>query len=81
LKLPDTVAWLKSYESNQRGKFVLILSRPSTGEAIEAEIAQTQALERTFKILLEDLPLKQAVALAVKLTGRRRIWFMGSRCE
>jgi hypothetical protein len=39
-------------------------------------MAQTQALERMLKILLDELPLKQAVALAVKLTGKRRIWFM-----
>jgi 16S rRNA (cytidine1402-2'-O)-methyltransferase len=72
LKLADAVAWLESHENNQRGEFVLILSKPSTGEAIEAEMAQIQALERTLKILLEDLPLKQAVAIAVKLTGEKK---------
>lgn len=72
LKLSDAVAWLESHENNQRGEFVLILSRPGIGEAIEAEMAQTQALERTLKILLEDLPLKQAVALAVKLSGEKK---------
>ena len=40
--------------------------------AIEAEMAQTQALERTLKVLLEDLPLKQAVEIAVKLTGQKK---------
>lgn len=72
LKLADAVAWLESHENNQRGEFVLILSRSSTGAAIEAEMAQSQALERTLKILLEDLPLKQAVALAVKLSGEKK---------
>lgn len=72
LKLVDAVTWLESHENNQRGEFVLILSRPSTGEAIEAEVAQTQALERTLKVLLEDLPLKQAVEIAVKLTGQKK---------
>jgi 16S rRNA (cytidine1402-2'-O)-methyltransferase len=72
LKLVDAVTWLESHENNQRGEFVLILSRPSTGAAIEAEIAQAQALERTLKTLLEDLPLKQAVAIAVKLMGEKK---------
>jgi 16S rRNA (cytidine1402-2'-O)-methyltransferase len=72
LKLNDAVAWLESHENNQRGEFVLILSRSSTGVAIEAEMAQTQELERTLKILLDELPLKQAVALAVKLTGEKK---------
>ncbi len=72
LKLADAVAWLESHDNNQRGEFVLVLSKPSSGVAIEAEIAQTQALERTLKILLGDLPLKQAVALAVKLTGEKK---------
>jgi 16S rRNA (cytidine1402-2'-O)-methyltransferase len=72
LKLADAVAWLESHENNQRGEFVLILSKPSTGKAIEAEMVQIQALERTLKILLEDLPLKQAVATAVKLTGEKK---------
>ncbi len=72
LELKDAVTWLESHENNQRGEFVLILSRPSTGAEIEAEMAQSQALERTLKILLEDLPLKQAVALAVKLTSEKK---------
>jgi 16S rRNA (cytidine1402-2'-O)-methyltransferase len=72
LKLIDAVTWLESHENNQRGEFVLVLSRPSTGAAIEAEMAQEQALERMLKVLLEDLPLKQAVALAVKLTGEKK---------
>lgn len=72
LKLSEAVAWLESDANNQRGEFVLILSNPSVGEAIEAEMAQTQALERTLLILLEALPLKQAVTLAVKLTGEKK---------
>ncbi len=72
LKLRDAVTWLESHENNQRGEFVLILSKASTGEVNEEEMAKTQALERTLRVLLEDLPLKQAVALAVKLTGEKK---------
>ncbi len=72
LKLPEAVAWLDADDNNRRGEFVLILSRPSMGAASEAEIAQEQALERTLTILCSELPLKQAVALAVKLTGEKK---------
>lgn len=36
-------------------------------------MAQAQALERILKIHLEDLPLKQAVALTVKWLGEKKI--------
>lgn len=71
-KLADAVAWLDADDNNRRGEFVLILSKPSTGEASEAEMAQKQALERTLAILCAELPVKQAVALAVKLTGEKK---------
>jgi 16S rRNA (cytidine1402-2'-O)-methyltransferase len=42
------------------------------GAACEAKTAQEQALERTLAILCAELPVKQAVALAVKLTGEKK---------
>lgn len=72
LKLSEAVAWLESDDNNQRGEFVLVLSNPIVGAALEPEIAQTQVLERTLSILLTELPLKQAVGLAVKLTGEKK---------
>ena len=35
-------------------------------------MVQNQELERTLALLLAELPLKQAVALAVKLTGEKK---------
>ncbi len=72
LKLSEAVPWLESDDNNQRGEFVLILSNPSVGASLEPEMAQTQLLERTLSILLTELPLKQAVGLAVKLTGEKK---------
>ena len=72
LKLSEAVAWLESDDNNQRGEFVLVLSNPSVGAGLEPEMAQTQLLERTLSILLTELPLKQAVGLAVKLTGEKK---------
>ena len=72
LRLDEAVAWLQADDNHQRGEFVLILSNPSIGAASGPEMAQEQALERTLLLLLEELPLKQAVALAVKLTGEKK---------
>jgi 16S rRNA (cytidine1402-2'-O)-methyltransferase len=72
MALPEAVAWLESDDNNRRGEFVLILSNPSIGAASETKTAQEQELERTLSILCSDLPLKQAVALAVKLTGEKK---------
>ena len=71
-RLGDAVAWLEADDNNRRGEFVLILSRPSMGAASEAETAREQALERTLQLLLAEMPLKLAVALAVKLTGEKK---------
>ena len=72
LKLDEAVAWLEADDNNQRGEFVLVLSTPSAGAEFEPEMAQQQELERTLALLLAELPLKQAVALAVKLTGEKK---------
>jgi 16S rRNA (cytidine1402-2'-O)-methyltransferase len=72
VNLAVAVAWLEADDNNRRGEFVLILSKPSTGAASEAEMAQERALERTLTILCGELPVKQAVALAVKLTGEKK---------
>ena len=59
-------AWVESDPDRQRGEFVLVI--------------EPRAVERTagldpravLETLLAELPLKQAVALAVKLTGAKR---------
>ena len=70
--LRDALTWLEADSNNTRGEFVVILARPPTGEPLEGKMAQEQELERTLKILLDELPLKQAVSLAVKLTGGKK---------
>lgn len=72
LRLADAVEWLESDENRRRGEFVLVLSNPSNDAPSEGKMAQDQALERTLSVLLEELPVKQAVALAVKLTGEKK---------
>jgi 16S rRNA (cytidine1402-2'-O)-methyltransferase len=72
LTLADAVAWLESDSNQQRGEFVLVLSKPDEGAAIGAKEAEAAMLERTLRILLAELPVKQAVAIAVQLTGEKK---------
>ena len=63
-KLGAAMEWLSSDPNNQRGEFVLLVSgAPERAAGLDA------ATERTLAVLLEELPLKQAVQLAVKITG------------
>ena len=63
-KLGAAMEWLNSDPNNQRGEFVLLVSgAPERAAGLDA------ATERTLAVLLEELPLKQAVQLAVKITG------------
>ena len=71
-RCPDAVAWLESDANNIRGEFVVIVANTSTGAALEGKAVQEQELERTLSILCSELPLRQAVALAVKLTGEKK---------
>ena len=66
-RLGEALAWLNSDPNNQRGEFVLLVSgAPQETGAIDAEA------ERILKLLLKDLPLKQAVQLAAQITGTGR---------
>ncbi len=65
-KLVDAPSWLARDENNQRGEFVVLVSGAAAHEGLDAEAA------RTLSLLLEELPLKQAVQLAVKITGANK---------
>ena len=64
--LKDAVAWLKSDHDQQRGEFVVLVSRalPQAGPSAESQM--------TLSLLLEELPLKQAVKLAARISGANR---------
>ncbi len=66
-KLGEAMDWLNRDPNNQRGEFVLLVSGASADAAgVDAET------ERILKLLLADLPLKQAVQLAAQITGAGR---------
>lgn len=65
-KLNEAMDWMQSDPNNQRGEFVLMVSGAALRDGMDAET------ERTLGLLLEELPLKQAVQLAVKITGANK---------
>jgi 16S rRNA (cytidine1402-2'-O)-methyltransferase len=64
--LAEARAWIEADEDRRRGEFVLV----AEGRAVEA--ANALDPRSVLQTLLAELPVKQAVALAVKLTGARR---------
>ncbi len=69
-QLSDALAWLTEDENRQRGEFVLIIEPAVALPANDG--AADNELQRTLEILLEELPLKQAVTLTAKLTGAKK---------
>jgi 16S rRNA (cytidine1402-2'-O)-methyltransferase len=65
--LEDAANWLNTDPNNQRGEFVLLVSgAPHKKEELSAET------RRILTALLQELPLKKAVQLAVQITGDSR---------
>jgi 16S rRNA (cytidine1402-2'-O)-methyltransferase len=66
--LRDAEVWLKADANQQRGEFVLLVEAATiknVGEVSEEAV-------RILKLLLVDLPLKQAVKLAVEITNEKK---------
>lgn len=66
LPLAGARAWVEADQDRRRGEFVLVI------EGRPAERAAGLDPRAVLETLLGELPLKQAVALAAKLTGARR---------
>ncbi len=62
--LAEAMDWLNGDPNRQRGEFVVLVS----GAAAQRERLDAEA-ERILTLLLKELPLKQAVQLAVQITG------------
>ena len=65
MPLAEAPAWLAADPNRQRGEFVLLLSAapPAEAHALPADIL------RILRLLLAELPLKQAVKLAAEIGG------------
>lgn len=65
--LADLAQALDSDENQAKGEFVLMLAG-----APEVVAATDQELDQSLRILMQELPLKQAAALAAKLVGVKK---------
>ena len=66
--LGDALTWLNTDTNQQKGEFVLILSG---AEAPDKTKISSQA-QHTLKLLLKELPLKQAVKLTSDITHQNK---------
>ncbi len=66
--LSDAEAWLKADANQQRGEFVLLVEAAPIKDA--GGISEEAV--RVLKLLLVDLPLKQAVKLAAEITNEKK---------
>lgn len=66
--LGDLVDWLAADDNHRRGEFTLLVQ----GARVSEEQAELDAAIKVLDILLEDLPVKQAAALAARITGKGR---------
>ncbi|HHL3492583.1 TPA: 16S rRNA (cytidine(1402)-2'-O)-methyltransferase [Legionella pneumophila] len=64
-KIREIIDWLLSDPGHTKGEFVLIFPPRSLNEELHSH-------EKLLKILLEELPLKQAVTIACKLTNANK---------
>ncbi|MCB6182619.1 16S rRNA (cytidine(1402)-2'-O)-methyltransferase [Leeia sp. TBRC 13508] len=67
LPLGEAVEWVSGDSNQQRGEFVLVLS--ACQKPVTTEEGLPADADRLLQILIAELPLKQAVGLAVKITG------------
>ncbi len=65
--LNEAAAWLGADPDRMKGEFVLIVE----GAQRDEDAAKAHA-RRTLEILLQELPVKQAAALAARITGARK---------
>jgi 16S rRNA (cytidine1402-2'-O)-methyltransferase len=64
----EAVGWLEADDNQQRGEFVVIVE----GRQADESNSDDAKIREVLSILLEELPVKQAVALATKITGAKR---------
>lgn len=65
--LAEALDWLQADPNRQRGEFVLLV----TGAEPRADAREAEG-ERILALLIEELPLKQAVQLAARVSGDSR---------
>nr|WP_067298778.1 16S rRNA (cytidine(1402)-2'-O)-methyltransferase [Marinobacterium profundum] len=64
----ELLDWMRQDANQQRGEFVVLVQGAPTAAEDEVNIEAMRVLD----VLLEELPIKQAAALAAKLTGLKK---------
>jgi 16S rRNA (cytidine1402-2'-O)-methyltransferase len=64
----ELIAWVEQDSNQERGEMVVLVAGAKESNADQALFA----VEHVLAVLLETLPLKQAVALATKITGKKK---------
>lgn len=64
--LGEAQAWLQADANRKRGEYVLLIEGAPAREQDDAQA------ERVLRILLEECPVKQAAALAARITGQKK---------
>ena len=67
--LGELLAWVTSDSNQQRGEIVLVVSG---APAREAETMHSLSAQAILRVLVRELPVKQAAALAAELMGLKR---------
>jgi len=66
-QLGDLLSWLEGDTNQQKGEFVIVLEGSKTSsDSIELN------MKDTLRVLLEELPVKQASSLTAKITGIKK---------
>ena len=66
--LPDLLSWLGSKPEREKGEFVIVVRGAATPDP--GTVGPED--ERVLRVLLDDLPVARAAALAARLTGKKR---------
>ncbi len=66
LTLAELIDWVESDANQRKGEIVLVL------EGNKIEVVDSQQSDKYLSILLAELPVKQAVAMVVKMTGENK---------
>ena len=66
--LSELCAWLRSDVNQQKGEFVILVR----GSMLSEQGEEDSEAERVLRILMAELPVKQAAALAAQITGRKK---------
>lgn len=72
LHAQELPAWLAADAQRVRGEFVLVLHGRSAADSVPDTEAVNGTAQRVLDILLAELPLKQAVSLAARISGAPR---------